>query len=180
MSPWRFVDLDAAQKHARRETIDHYGRIAHLSTILPVLAGAAYQLGRWALVTYRRRGHGHGGTGASSSSSSSSHRREGIYEAVPGSPALKHRHQHQTGDVVGSLRRTARRWAWWLGGDVVFLDGHSNTWGQRDQWVFGTAWMVWLLVLSILDTGDGMSVLLLCFCSFLPRVEARYILKYMH
>ena len=157
MSPWRFVDLDATQKHARRETIDHYGRIAHLSTVLPVLAGAAYQLGRWALMTYRRREHG--GTradvgGASSSFSSSSHRR-GTYAAVPGSPALKHRHQHQTGSVLGSLRTTARRWTWWLGGDVVFLG--DRTWGQRDQWVFGTGWMVWLLVLSLLGTGDGMS-----------------------
>lgn len=177
MSPWRFVDLDAAQKHARRETIDHYGRIAHLSTVIPVLAGAAYQLGRWALVTYRHR-HGHGGTRAPDLGGLSRRR----YEAVPGSPALKHQHQHQhqTGNVLGGLRRAWRRWAWWLGGDVVLLGGDSNTWGQRDQWVFGMAWMVWLLVLSTLDTGDGMSVLLLCFCSFLPRVEARYILKYIH
>jgi hypothetical protein len=43
---------------------------------------------------------------------------------------------------------------WWLGEDVLFLGSH---WGQRDEWVLGIAWSVWLLVLSIHGTGKGMS-----------------------
>ncbi|KAH7018337.1 ferric reductase like transmembrane component-domain-containing protein [Microdochium trichocladiopsis] len=138
MAPWsyHFVELDAAQKHARRETIDHYAAIAHASTILPVLAGSVYRLFVWALALYR---------GRSLAAVRGSAR--GDYAAVPGSPALK----HQTLSTAGGARATLRKLSWWLGDDVVLL---GRRWGQRDQLIFGAAWTIWLVFLAFVNTGD--------------------------
>ncbi|KXJ89351.1 ferric reductase NAD binding domain-domain-containing protein [Microdochium bolleyi] len=137
--PYRFLDLDAAQKHARRETLDHYAAVAHGSTLLPVFAAALYRLVLWAMK---------GRTSPSPSGNSSS---RGAYVAVPGSPALKHQNSNGGSGTVGSTRAWLRKTSWWLGDDVVLL---GRSWGQRDQYVFGAGWSLWLLVLCFVGTGD--------------------------
>lgn len=143
MASWpsyRFLDLDEAQKHARRESLDHYASIAHASTLLPVLAAALYRL-----LSSRRNGSSGGGSSG--------------YTAVPGSPALKHQRSRRGGSSGsgGNTTVRARVWlrkaSWWLGDDVV-LFGKSR--GQRDQLVFGLAWTAWLVFLCFAGTGDGM------------------------
>ncbi|KAJ1324320.1 ferric-chelate reductase [Microdochium nivale] len=143
MAPWpsyHFLDLDEAQKHARRESLDHYAAIAHASTLLPVLVAALYRL-----LSSRWNGSKSGGGGG------------GGYTVVPGSPALKHQ-RSRGGSSSGSLGATAfrasvwlRKASWWLGDDVVFL---GKSWGQIDQLVFGLGWTAWLVVLCFVGTGD--------------------------
>ncbi|KAI3325834.1 ferric reductase like transmembrane component [Xylariaceae sp. AK1471] len=126
--PYQFVDLDAAQKQARRHALDRYGLIAQLSTLAPVAVFLLYHLVRWAIARV---------TGSI----------RGTYAAVPGSPASKRRRL----SVVGSWIATARKIAWWLGDDAVFL---GWSWGPRDQIIAGVVWTIWLLVLCVVDTGN--------------------------
>ncbi|KAI0401420.1 ferric reductase like transmembrane component [Xylaria palmicola] len=125
--PYQFVDLDTAQKQARRRALDRYGLIAQLSTLLPVALVLLYRLARW--------------VGARAAGS-----RRGTYAAVPGSPTSK----RQRSNVLGSWSARARKVGWWFGDDVVFLGWN---WGPRDQIVAGVVWTIWLLVLCVVDTG---------------------------
>ncbi|KAJ4416724.1 hypothetical protein N0V85_002169 [Neurospora sp. IMI 360204] len=70
--------------------------------------------------------------------SSSSRKRD--YTAVPSSDSFNTRKQS---NWWSKLR-------WWLGEDVVAF---GEVLGQRDQWVGGIAWAVWLLVLCVAGTG---------------------------
>ncbi|KAI3339649.1 ferric reductase like transmembrane component [Ustulina deusta] len=126
--PYQFVDLDTAQLQARRHTLDRYGLIAQLSTLVPVALFLLYRLVAWGIARVTGSGRGK-------------------YAAVPDSPALK----QQRLSVVGSLSAGARKVAWWFGDDVVFLGWN---WGPRDQIIGGAVWTIWLLVLCVVDTGN--------------------------
>lgn len=72
-------------------------------------------------------------------------RRRSPYQQVPSSPAAKAAHRSWI----------SSRWPvalWWLGEDVYLAGAH---WGRRDEWVFGSAWLLWLLVLCVRGTGKG-------------------------
>ncbi len=136
--PYQFVDLDTAQLQARRHTLDRYGLIAQLSTLVPVALFLLYRLVAWGIARVTGSGRGK-------------------YAAVPDSPALK----QQRLSVVGSLSAGARKVAWWFGDDVVFLGWN---WGPRDQIIGGAVWTIWLLVLCVVDTGNGeILALLICY-----------------
>ncbi|KAI0517852.1 ferric reductase like transmembrane component [Xylaria bambusicola] len=124
--PYQFLDLDQAQKQARRHALDRYGLIAQLSALVPVALFLLYRLAAWGIA----RATGSDG---------------GNYAAVPNSPVLK-RHRLST---VGSWRSRARKLAWWFGDDVVL----GWNWGPRDQIILGTAWTIWLLILCVVGTG---------------------------
>jgi len=72
--------------------------------------------------------------------------RTGAYDAIPNYPSLKAQRQRSW---TGQLQKIK----WWLGEDVVVF---GTVRGQRDQWVFGTFWTFWLLLLCLLDTHRGM------------------------
>lgn len=127
--PYQFVDLDAEQLHARRRTLDRYGLIAQLSTLVPVALFLLYRFVAWAVAR---------ATGSD----------RGTYAAVPDSPTSK----QQRLSTAGAWRTVARRAAWWLGDDVVCLGWN---WGPRDQIVVGVLWAIWLFVLCVVDTGNG-------------------------
>ncbi|KAK4203511.1 putative ferric reductase transmembrane component [Triangularia verruculosa] len=127
---YRFVEgLTAAEKLARRQALDNYGLAAQLSDLLPVVLILLYRLTRWVV---RERAEGSGG---------------GEYAAVPSSAVMKRRRE----EGVRSWGARRRRMQWWLGEDVV-VRGH--VYGQRDEWIVGTVWFLWLVLLSVMDTGE--------------------------
>ncbi|KAI1109963.1 ferric reductase like transmembrane component [Nemania sp. NC0429] len=127
--PYQFVDLDSAQLHARRLKLDRYGLIAQLSALVPVALFLLYRLVAWGVAR---------ATGSSG---------RGTYAAVPNSPSSK----RQRLSAVGAWGTVARRVAWWLGDDLVFLGWN---WGTRDQIVVGVLWAAWLFALCVVDTGN--------------------------
>lgn len=126
--PWRFVDLDDIEKQARRQTLDRYAGYAQISAFGPIFLVLVYRLAFWAIKTFESK--------------------RPVYTAVPESPARKIRRQ----SGLGAWEARYRLFQWWLGGDVVLF---GQSWGRRDEWVFGLAWGWWMSVLSILETGDG-------------------------
>lgn len=124
--PWEFLTLTQEEKHQRRLSLDHYAFIAHLSAFAPVLLLVLFHF-----IDRVRRGRNSG------------------YQQVPGSPGVKANRQKWISRVLekGPMVK------WWLGEDVWFMGSH---WGQRDEWVVGIAWTLWLLVLSVHGTGKGM------------------------
>ncbi|KAI0880500.1 metalloreductase Fre8 [Annulohypoxylon maeteangense] len=127
--PYQFIDLDAEQKHARRQALDRYAAYAQLSALVPIALVLLFRFVSWLVKRF------------------SPERQRGVYEAVPASPALKQRRRSTTGVWVS----TFRRFVWWLGDDVTFL---GVSWGQRDQIFVGFAWTVWLVFLSMIGTGN--------------------------
>lgn len=125
--PYRFVDLSKEEVQIRRQTLDRYGSYAQYSALTPIIIALLFRLGTYLSQRWQ--------SGAS-------------YSAVPGSPELKTRRQ----SWGHSWEAAIKKWKWWLADDVYFMGQH---WGQKDQWVFGLAWASWLLVLSVLETGDG-------------------------
>jgi len=125
--PYKFLNLDEAERHARRLTLDRYASYAQLSSLIPVALVLLYRIGRWAAKSARSRGS---------------------YNAIPNSPALKFERQSER----GGWRTQLNKLRWWLAGDVRLF---GQLYGQRDQWVFGGLWMMWLLFLCIAETGEG-------------------------
>ncbi|KAF4963723.1 hypothetical protein FSARC_8293 [Fusarium sarcochroum] len=121
--PWEFLTLSSEEKHQRRESLEYYAYVAHLSAFAPAVL---FILAR--LINRVRRARNSG------------------YRQVPGSPGAKANRQRWITKVMekGPIVQ------WWLGEDVYFLGAH---WGQRDEWVLGIAWTCWLVVLSIHGTG---------------------------
>lgn len=125
--PYQIFALDAAQKQARRQSLDRHAAYAQLSALILIALVGLYRLGVWLV---RRASP-----------------QRGAYSAVPASPALKQRRR----SVTGSFASTLRRIAWWLGDDVTFL---GMNWGQRDQIIFGVGWTLWLVFLCVIGTGN--------------------------
>lgn len=121
-------DLTPEEKYLRRLSLDRSALVAQLSALAPVLL---LLLCRSAIWVWSRAA-----------------RRRVSYDAVPSSPARKARRH----GAVGRWATQARKWRWWLGDDVQML---GQSWGQRDQWILGAAWTVWLFVLCTVGTGQG-------------------------
>ncbi|CVK84063.1 related to ferric reductase [Fusarium mangiferae] len=121
--PYEFLTLTDEEKHQRRLSLDYYACIAHLSAFVPALLFLVIRL-----INRVRKGRNSG------------------YLQVPGSPGVKANRQRW----ISRLMEKGPIVKWWLGEDVVFMGSH---WGQRDEWVLGTAWTVWLIVLSVHGTG---------------------------
>lgn len=132
--PWPYqflLDLSEEDKALRHEAIGFYALVAHCSAFAPAAAFLLFRLGG---AVVRRL------PGGSSD--------DGGYQAVPGSPATKARRL----STLGGLEARWARFSWWMGEDV---DVWGVNWGQRDEWVLGMAWAAWLLLLSVLGTGNG-------------------------
>ncbi|CAM1504225.1 Fc.00g018160.m01.CDS01 [Cosmosporella sp. VM-42] len=122
--PYAFITLNDEETELRRVALDHYASIAHYSAFAPAVIYLLYGLGCRVL-----------------------RRRQGDYQEVPNSPAVK-------ASKLSYAADKARQWrvfTWWLGDDVYFMGNH---WGHRDEWVFGLAWTAWLLVLCVRGTGN--------------------------
>lgn len=133
--PYEFLDLSHEQKLARRHTLDTYAAIAHFSALAPAVVFLAVRAARRVERTWRNL---NGGIN---------------YQQLPRSPVVKANRL----STVGGLGEAWRKFAWWMSDDVYFAGWH---WGQRDEWVLGTAWTLWLVLLCVLGTGRGKSHLI--------------------
>lgn len=125
--PYHFVSLDDEQNARRRHMLDSHGQLAQLSILLVPLF---YQLCYGIRLLVTRRKH-------SGYQPVKEHQSPVVSRFA--NPALK----PSSNNVWARLR-----WAM----DEEFVEG----WGTRQQWFFAGIWALWLLVLAIKDTGDGM------------------------
>lgn len=129
--PYAFLtDLSADAKAQRRESLSHYGSIAHYYSFFPA---ALFLLIRLILLVKSRI----------------ERKRRGRYSSIPGSPRAKAQRLTNLGDLKAKWTRLI----WWLGEDVFLM---GDNWGQRDEWVLGCGYFLWLLTLSVVGTGNGM------------------------
>jgi hypothetical protein len=125
--PWAIYTLSDAEKVARRHALDAYGLTAQLSILILVALIFASRVIIW-LATSKAE--------------------SGAYAAIPHSPALKTSRETPTGRW-GIISRKVR---WWLQDEIRL---GASTYGQRDQWIFGAGWTLWLLFLCVHGTGRG-------------------------
>lgn len=126
--PWRFVDHTDAAALQRRHTLDRYAGYAQISSYGPIFLVLIYKLAWWSIRKFDAR--------------------KTLYSQVPESPARKARRK----SPLGAWEAWYRLFQWWLGEDVVVF---GQSWGRNDEWLFGLGWGAWMLVLSVLETGDG-------------------------
>ena len=143
---WHFVALNPAQTSHRRELLDRYGQVAQISALIPLLAFPAYR----ALYNAVKR-----------------------FKTDVDGPAQKERQSPQVSGFPTKFDNASGNWRgrvqWALDEDV------AEGWGTRRQWGIAGLWTLWLLLLAMNETGDGMlGVFDLAFdCasfSSLPRV----------
>lgn len=131
--PYHFVDLTDDEKHLRRLLLDRYGVIAQVSVLLPLLVLQGRLLSFWI----------------------SRNISQSATVDEPSSPYLKST-QSQGKLSINSFKASLRRWQWWAGEPVSLFGDKLGTRGE----VLGAAmWLVWLLVLCFVQTGDGTSVI---------------------
>ena len=120
-----FETLDEKQQHQRREYLDWYGFVAQWSVLVIF---ALFQISffmSWLV-------------------------KNGLKYDRPKSPSFTKGPDGRLGWLRG-LQRTCQKWIWWMRKDAV----PGWNWGTRGQWIGATMWAVWLLYLSIANTGQG-------------------------
>lgn len=130
---YHFVRLDTAQEAHRRQLLDSYGQFAQISALIPLLS---FQL-IFVIRFLQRKWKEYGG-------------RKSI--KVHQSPRLSVFPKHNRLTTFSFAARV--RWA--LGEEV------ARNWGTRLEWLIGAGWTIWLILLTVRDTGDGA-----CFSSMI-------------
>jgi hypothetical protein len=131
---YHFVDLSDQEKLNRREQLDWYGWVAHISTLLPLLTVQIYML----ISRYAR----------SRRTTSKSVRRSAPTE----------RSKWMTGpwDCLERFQmyalRALRIIEWYSDEDIWYAGIHLGTWGCL---AFSALWTLWLVTLCVLETGQG-------------------------
>ncbi|TKA65116.1 hypothetical protein B0A49_08986 [Cryomyces minteri] len=127
---WHFVNLTTdAEKQRRRDLLDLYASVAQASVAIPLLTIQLYFFSSLVIKKWRK--------GADE-------------EDPPGSPYMKHERAREK-SRTWKLRGAFRRLAWWAG-ERVNVFGYDL--GKRGEVLVAAGWMVWLLFLSISQTGD--------------------------
>lgn len=126
--PYQFVDLSDAQKEHRRVLLNGYGLIAQVSAGMVLLVIQLVFLVQW--INRRRQEHDDMG--------------------APGSPGQKHLQKNKRSSLV--IEQGWRRFAWWAGDPLEVFGAHLGTKGQV---IAAVLWTIWLLFLSIAETGNG-------------------------
>lgn len=122
---YHFVRLDPAQEAHRRQLLDNYGQFAQTSALIPLLSFQFIFAIRFLL----RKWNGYG--------------RKPI--KVHQSPQLSV--FPKPIQLTNSSFAIRLRWA--LDEEV------SRGWATRVEWLVGAVWTIWLLLLTVKDTGDG-------------------------
>lgn len=127
---YSFISLDDQQLKRRRELLDRYGQIAQLSALVPLLVIYISFFSRYIISKYLSRLF---------------HTAQKAHQSprVPTFPQ----------STAGSLKASWRRFNWALDDEV--LKGWDG-WGTKRQWVIAGLWALWLLLLVVSDTGNGM------------------------
>ena len=134
--PYAILELTDAQELERRTTLDRYGLYAQFSGLFVI---ATLLSVRFAQQLFR-----------------GSFAKRVAYDAVPTAST----DDRQRTASSSTFRAKRRRVSWWLGNDVVVAGFHL---GRRDHFVYGSLWALWLLFLSIRETGRGSSRLVMRF-----------------
>jgi hypothetical protein len=124
---YAFTDLTEAQKHKRRDLLDLHATIAQASIGVVLALIQAVILVSW---LSQRLG-------------------KGDEESRPSSPYAKHELETQRHSVKSTVRKGWRRLRWWMGEPLM------EGWGTKGEWVIGSTWIFWLLILCVKETGDG-------------------------
>lgn len=125
--PYHFVALDAEQELRRRHLLDSYAQFAQLSILLLPLIYQLYLGIRLLAGRFRKPND---------------------YQSVK---------EHQS-PVASEFKQPAAGfpsnvWArlqWALDEEIV------KGWGTMQEWLVAGLWAIWLLMLAVKDTGDGM------------------------
>lgn len=129
---YSFVDLGPVESGKRRQLLDYYGQLAQISALVPIIFIYVQYVLRIIANRYYSPGF-RGSTKARQSPTVSRHR----------PPAS-----------VNPWIIRWRRLNWFL--DDEILKGRTG-WGTRRVWLLSGVWMLWLLILTVRDTGDGKS-----------------------
>jgi hypothetical protein len=123
---WHFVSLDDAQSARRRQLLDSYGQIAQISALIPLLALPITSGLRLAF------------------------RRAKAFTRI----AKKEHQSPQVSKFPNHFKSPLN--AWWSRLQWALDEQIVEEWGTRREWLIAGLWTVWLLVLAMKDTGDGM------------------------
>lgn len=126
---YHFLDLTADQKHQRRYLLDWYGSLAQISIFAPLLVLQCFFLIAW----LNRKWGGQG------------------QQETPSSPHVK-RERLNGNQRTRNVRTTAHRLLWWPGNSLDLAGHHLGTKGEV---LAAVLWTAWLLLLCIVQTGDG-------------------------
>lgn len=129
--PYTFAPISKEEKHQRRISLDRYAFIAFASSFAPLILSLLVRL---VLI----------GTAYFRSSTSQQQQR---YTEIPTSPAIK---AQRTTSKKHQLASALRKFSWWLDDEVVLF---GTSWGRKEEWILGSAWTAWLLVLCVVGTG---------------------------
>lgn len=125
--PYHFVALNDDQTARRRHLLDGYAQFAQLSILLVPLI---FYLSRGIQLLLSKLSRQHGLQGAKEH----------------GSPVVAKFNR----PAASSSRNVLARLRWALEDEVV------EGWGTRQEWLVAGMWAMWLLLLAVKDTGDGM------------------------
>lgn len=129
---WHFVDLSDAQKQRRRELLDLYAYIAEASVFVPILALQLFFLIAWI--------------------HDKSTRHDDL-SSIPSSPYRKESRLRKFAFLVRA-QKNIRRFNWWAGEPIEIYGSLVAT---RGEFLGAAGWAAWLLLLCVLQTGDGKS-----------------------
>ncbi|EPE02372.1 metalloreductase fre8 [Ophiostoma piceae UAMH 11346] len=151
--PWEFQDLTPEERHARRLVLDRYGHYGFLLSVSPAIIMLAVRFTMWAVAffqvyasNYRLAPGDPGSAYPAPSPPATPATSTAPYDGIPDSPSLKSRRLTTRGSWEAWLRRVK----WWLSDDVVVF---GQSWGQRDEWVVGSAYFAVLLTFCAVETG---------------------------
>lgn len=128
---YHFVRLDTAQEAHRRQLLDSYGQFAQISALIPLLSFQLIFVIRFLQRKWKEYG------------------RRKPTKKVHQSPRLSVFPKHNR---LTTFSFAAARVRWALGEEV------ARNWGTRLEWLIGAGWTVWLILLTVRDTGDGACV----------------------
>lgn len=127
--PYHFLDLTPDEKSHRRELLSQYAFLSQVSMLIPILGYGIYRLCAWLFV---RKGEF-----------------DVAYSALRELPGSTESTRESKGVSLKVITRRWRALQWWLNGEV------APNWGLRGRWIAAIVWILWLLVLSFVQTGHG-------------------------
>ncbi|KOS17908.1 Ferric/cupric reductase transmembrane component 2 [Escovopsis weberi] len=127
-------DVPPEHTHLRRQSLDYYGQLSHLSSLAPLFVAILVRV-TTNVLSYS--------PSAPRPGTRTSHH---DYHEVPGSPFAKARRA----GAAGRWKTNLRRLRWWITDDVVIA---GTPRGRRDEWILGLAWTLWSLILCFHGTG---------------------------
>ena len=183
---YHFPSNTPAQSSRRRQLLDAYGQFAQLSAIiLPLFLFLLSSLVRFLFQSFwLRRGDGYTALRPSRSHHPRKKLRQSPHVAtfsdheVADSPTVELR-----GKKVKEKSPSTSITHWWARFQWALDETVAPGWGTWREWSVAAVWTVWLLVLTVENTGDGAFAdicwLKLCdYCFFLSLASHLSILQY--